>query len=494
MRDVACSADVEPAAPAPRWPSGGSSPCSSPISSGFTARSEEQDPEEVRDLLSRYFESARQVIERYGGTVEKFIGDAVMAAWGTPVAQEDDAERAVRAALDLVAAVTELDGRLQARAGVLTGEAAVTVGAEGQGMVAGDLVNTASRVQAAAEPGSVLVGEATRRTTEAAIAYADAGQHELKGKAEPAQLWHALRVTAGRGGLMRTKGLEPPFVGRSRELRLVKDLFHACTDERQAHLVQVTGIAGIGKSRLGWEFFKYMDGLEKTFFWHRGRCLAYGEGVTYWALAEMVRGRADILEGEDRASALAKLRETVETYVIDPAERTFVEPRLAHLLGLEERTASEKTDLFAGWRMFFERLAEEDPVLMVLEDLQWADPSLLEFIDYLLEWSRAYPIFVMTLARPDDAAVSLAASRRNATSIYLEPLPADAMEQLLTGLVPGLPEQLRGQILARAEGVPLYAVETVRMLLDRGLLVQEGPVYRPPARSRHSRSPRRCTP
>jgi class 3 adenylate cyclase/tetratricopeptide (TPR) repeat protein len=449
---------------------------------GFTSLAETRDSEEVRDLLTRYFDACQKVIGRYGGVVEKFIGDAVMAVWGTPVAKEDDAERAVRAALEIVDAVIQLGvdtgaPELRARAGVLTGEATVNLGATGQGMVAGDLVNTASRVQSAAVPGTVLVGESTKRATEAAIEYRDTGPHSLKGKAEPMRLWQADRVVAGVGGLMKAEGLEPPFVGRDRELKLVKDLFLASADDGKAHLVQVTGIAGIGKSRLSWEFFKYMDGLERTFRWHRGRCLSYGEGVTYWALAEMVRGRAGILEGEERASAMHKLRETVERTVPDATDRSFVEPRLAHLLGLEEHASSDKSDLFAGWRLFFERLAAADPVIMVFEDLQWADPSLLDFIDYLLNWSRAFPIFVMTLARPGDE--SNAGSRRNATSISLEPLTARSMELLLTGLVPGLPAELTAKILERAEGVPLYAVETVRMLLGRELLVQEGSVYRP---------------
>ena len=450
---------------------------------GFTTLSEARDSEEVRDLLSRYFDTCRAVVGRYGGVVEKFIGDAVMAVWGTPVANEDDAERAVRAALELVSAVSDLGGQvgapdLQARAGVLTGEAAVEVGATGQGMVMGDLVNTASRIQSVADPGTVVVGEATRRATEAAVVYDDAGEHALKGKAEPVHLWRALRVSAGRRGLMKSEGLEPPFVGRDRELKTVKDLFHACVDEGKAHLVQVSGIAGIGKSRLGWEVFKYLDGIQQVFLWHRGRCLAYGEGVTYWALAEMVRGRANILEGEDRATAAPKLHEAVERYVEGEEDRRFVEPRLAHLIGIEDRTAPDKADLFAGWRLFFEYLARSNPVVMMFEDLQWADPSLLEFIDYLLEWSRSFPIFVMTLSRPD-AATSLAAARRNATSTYLEPLPAGPMEHLLTGLVPGLPSEVTRKILDRAEGIPLYAVEIVRMLLDRGLLLQDGPVYRP---------------
>src|SRR5512132_4267430 len=235
---------------------------------GFTSASEARDAEDTRELLTRYFDIARTTITRYGGTVEKFIGDAVMAVWGAPTAKEDDAERAVRAALELAATVPALDASLRARAGVLTGEAAVTVGAEGQGMVAGDLVNTASRIQSVAEPGSVLVGDSTKRASEAAIAYQDAGQHELKGKAEPVQLWRAVRVVAGARGALRATGLEGPFVGRDRELRLVKELFHGCDDEKRPQLVLVTGIAGIGKSRLAWEFEKYIDGLVTEAFWH----------------------------------------------------------------------------------------------------------------------------------------------------------------------------------------------------------------------------------
>jgi len=201
---------------------------------GFTAASEGRDAEDTRELLTRYFETCRRLITLYGGTVEKFIGDAVMAVWGTPSANEDDAERAVRAALDLVAAVQELDSTLSARAGVLTGEAAVTIGAEGQGMVAGDLVNTAARIQSAGQPGTVLVGEATRRASEAAIAYEAAGEHELKGKTEPLALHRALRVLAARGGAQKTVGLEPPFEGRDRELRLVKTVFHSSAEEGKA--------------------------------------------------------------------------------------------------------------------------------------------------------------------------------------------------------------------------------------------------------------------
>ena len=451
---------------------------------GFTALSESRDSEEVRDVLSSYFETCRTVIARYGGTVEKFIGDAVMAVWGTPVAHEDDAERAVRAALDLVAAVEALGAeveapRLEARAGVLTGEATVNLAATDEGMVAGDPVNTASRIQSVAEPGSVYVGEATKRSTESAIAYADAGTHELKGKAQPVRLYRTLRVVAGVRGALRSEGLDAPFVGRDRELRLLKNVFHATCDEGKAHLVSLVGIAGIGKSRLSWEFYKYVDGLADSYRWHRGRCLAYGDGVAYWALAEMVRGRADIVEGEDLTSAAAKLRAAVERYVPDPEERGWVEPRLSHLLGLEERPVREKEDLFAGWRLFFERMAEDRPVIMTFEDCQWADASLLEFIDYLLEWSRSHPIFILALARPELLDGRLGwGTRRNTTGMYLEPLSPRAMTALLDGLIPGLPSEVSAALMSRAAGVPLYAVETVRMLLDRGYLVEEGSAYR----------------
>jgi class 3 adenylate cyclase/tetratricopeptide (TPR) repeat protein len=453
---------------------------------GFTTLSEARDAEEVRQILSRYFDTCRRLISLYGGTVEKFIGDAVMAVWGTPTATEDDAERAVRAALDLVAAVSALGDEvgapeLRARAGVLTGEAAVTIGAEGEGMVAGDLVNTASRIQSIAAPGTAYVGDSTRRATEQTVAYEDAGSHELQGKSGLFPLWRALRVVSGARGALKSQGLEAPFVGRDRELRLVKELFHGSADDGTAHLVSITGIAGIGKSRLAWEFYKYFDGLPQTTYWHRGRCLSYGEGVTYWALADMVRMRCRIAEDEQGDSGLEKLRAVLVEHIVDEEERRFVEPRVAHLLGLEDGPRFEREDLFSAWRVFFERLAEVNPVLMVFEDMQWADDSLLDFIDHLLEWSRSFPILICTLARPElhDRRPTWGAGRRNFTSLHLEPLSPSAMEHLLTGLVPGLPEEVQTQILERAEGIPLYAVETVRMMLDRGVLVQDGPVYRP---------------
>jgi class 3 adenylate cyclase/predicted ATPase len=444
---------------------------------GFTALSEHRDPEEVRELLSGYFDRCRTLIERYGGTVEKFIGDAVMAVWGTPVAREDDAERAVRAALALTQSITALGTEvgmpeLRVRAGVLTGNAAVEVGAEGEGMVLGDTVNTASRLQSVAAPGTVLVDDVTRRASEAAIAYEDAGSHAVKGREQEVRAWTALRVVAGAGGARRSAGLEAPFVGRDAELQTMIEVGEASAGDRRAKLVAVVGEAGSGKSRLLWEFFKYLDGIEDERWWHQGRCLSYGEGVAYWALAEMVRARARIQEEEDPSTAREKLRAVVEQFVPDDRERRLVEPRLAHLLRLEERPDADRVDLFSGWRLFFERMAETLPVILAFEDLQWADSGLLDFIDYVLEWSADYPIFVLALGRPE-----LRERRPGWQPLNLEPLEPQSITRMLDALAPDLPGELVAEIGHRAEGIPLYAVETIRMLQDRGVLTQEGSSY-----------------
>ena len=263
---------------------------------GSTSVAEGADMEAVREMLGRYYDLCREVVDRYAGTIEKFIGDAVMAVWGTPQAHEDDPARAVRAALDLVDAArairTPAGESLMLRAGVLTGEAAASPGASGEALVAGDLVNTAARLQSLAEPGSVLVGEATMRATGDAIEYEAAGVHAVKGRAAPVATWLALRPGAGRIAQGHVAGLEAPFVGRDDELRLVKEVFLQTARERRPRLISVTGVAGIGKSRLAWELEKYCEGLVETVYWHEGRSPAYGDGLAFWALGEMVRQRA----------------------------------------------------------------------------------------------------------------------------------------------------------------------------------------------------------
>jgi class 3 adenylate cyclase/tetratricopeptide (TPR) repeat protein len=452
---------------------------------GFTPLAESRDPEHVRELLTQYFDRAQRIIESYGGTVAKFIGDAVMAVWGAPVANEDDAERAVRAALDLVASVTELGNDtglhgLRARGGVVTGEVAITIGKVGEGMVLGDTVNSASRVQSVAEPGTVLVDEATWRAASGAIAFEEVGALELKGKSITINAWKALRVVAQRRGLGRTERLEPPFVGREEEIRLIKDLLHATAREQRARLVSVTGIPGIGKSRLSWEFLKYVDGLADDVYWHQGRSRAYGEGRTFGALGEMVRMRAGILDAEDAGSALEKLRACLNEFIPDAEERQWLEPRLAHLLGLGDTLSSDREELFSAWRKFFERVAAVGLTVLVFEDLQWADAGLIDFVESILEWSKGFPLLIVTLSRPElmERRPSWGAGIRNFSSLHLEPLSEVAMRELLDGFVHGLPRAVSDQVLARADGVPLYAVESIRMLVDRGVLVQSDGGYR----------------
>jgi class 3 adenylate cyclase/tetratricopeptide (TPR) repeat protein len=447
---------------------------------GFTPFAEERDAEDVRDVLSRYFAIATEVIERYGGKVEKFIGDAVMALWGAPVAREDDAERAVRAALELVDAVRTLGPMVQLRAGVLSGEAAVTLGATNQGMVAGDIVNTAARLQSIAPPGRVLVGESTHHAASKAIVFEEAGDQVLKGKASPVPAWLAVRVVAQRGGRGRSDVLEAPFVGRDDELRLLKDLYHAAARERRARLVSVIGPGGIGKSRLAWELEKYIDGIVTKVWWHQGRAPAYGEGISFWALGEMIRGRAGLVETDGEDETRAKIAAMLATHVPVDAERRWIEPAMLTLLGIAG-TEVAADQLFAAWRTFFDRLSETGPVILLFEDLQWADSGLLDFIDHLLEWSRDRPIYVLTLARPEllETRSDWGAGRKNFLSLGLEPLAEAAMRELLAGLVPGLPKVTADAIVTRADGIPLYAVETVRMLLATGQLREEGGAYVP---------------
>ena len=442
---------------------------------GFTTLSEQRDPEDMRALLDSYFETTQTVIGRHGGVVEKFIGDAVMAVWGTPVTHEDDAERAVRAGLELVDAVVDLGdsvgAALRARCGVLTGEAATARAVDHQGMVTGDMVNTAARLQSAADPGCVLVGEATVRAASGAIAFESAGELTLKGKGEPVRAWRALRVVAQRLGVNRM-AVEPPFVGRTEEVRMLKELLHATGREGRARAVSVIGIGGIGKSRLAWELLKYVDGLAETVWWHRGRCPSYGDGVTFWALGEMVRMRAGIAETDPLGLSRAKLAASVAQHVSAEEERRWLEPRLAFLLGMGERPAGGHDELFAAWRTFFERISEAGTVALVFEDLQWADAGLLDFIESLMEWSRSKPILIVTLARPEltDRRPTWGAGTRNFLALHLEPLPDDVMTELVCGMVPDAAAGAVSRIVTRAEGMPLYAVEMIRMLADRGVL------------------------
>jgi class 3 adenylate cyclase/tetratricopeptide (TPR) repeat protein len=451
---------------------------------GFTPLSESMDAEEVRELLSTYFAQCRVVIGRYGGVVEKFIGDAVMAVWGVPVAHEDDAERAVRAGLELVATVAAMGQEVGAqglalRVGVVTGEVAVTVGATAEGMVAGDAVNTAARVQSAAEPGHVWVDETTRGLSSAAISFTDTGEHALKGKAEPMRLYEAGVVVSDLGGGQRVDGLEAPLTGRGSELRMLKELFHATEESSRPRLVVLDGAAGTGKSRMSWEFDKYADGLTASTWWHRGRCLSYGDGIAFWALSEAIRSRFGLVEADAGDIVLERLDLGLLEYVDDPGERDWLRPRLAVLLGEGSGATFDREDMFAAWTGFLEHLgARGGTVVLVIDDAQHADDGLLDFLDHMLATART-AVFVLAVARPELLARRPELGGRRATVVRLEPLDDVAMGDLVDGLVVGLPASTRAALVERAEGIPLFAVETVRALIDRDLVIARGGHYVP---------------
>ena len=448
----------------------------------FTTLSEQRDKEDVRDLLSQYFAQCRRIVQRYGGTIEKFIGDAVMAVWGVPVAHEDDAERAVRSGLELVRAIETLGEELglpalAMRVGIVTGEVAVTLGAQHEGMVAGDAVNTAARVQSVASSGQVWVDETTRLRTSGAITYIEVGSHELKGKAEPVPLWAVRAVVAAVGGAQRADGLEAPLVGRGRELRVIKELFHGVEESSRPALVLVSGDPGLGKSRLAWEFFKYIDGLSRGVSWHSTRCLAYGEGVAFWPIAEAVRGRLGLVESDADADPAAALDVWMASRLRDESEIAWLRARVLALLGRVASGGFDRDDLFAAWQTFFEHAGDGDPVALVIDDAEHADEGTVAFVEHLLANSGS-PLFILLLSRPEllQRWPDLATNRR-ATVLHLAPLDTREMSALLDGLVSGLPEHVQNGLADRAQGVPLYAIETVRSLIDRDLVVPRGGIY-----------------
>lgn len=445
---------------------------------GFTSLSESRDSEDVRDLITEYFDLAKEVVDHFGGTVDKFIGDAVMAWWGAETSNEDDAERAVRSALEIVDRVSVLGEKhgideLAARAGVMTGEASVGPGGNEKGLLLGDMVNATSRLQAIAEPGTVYVGERTATLVRTAIEVSPAGTHAVKGKEEPVTAFRAGRLLAERGGAGKADVLEPPFVARDSELRLLKDSLHATGRERRSRLVSLVGQGGVGKSRLLWELLKYVDGIAEVVYWHQGRSPSYGNGLSLWALGEMIRQRAGVTELDDDETTGARLDEMIDQFISDAEQRAWVRERLATLLGIGDSIGSERTELFAAARALFEAIAERGTSVLVFEDLQWADPGLLEFIEELPDWSQNHPILIITATRPDllDRRPDWGSGRRGFASLYLPPLTDDEMKELVRGAVPGIPDQAVEAITDSAGGVPLFAVETLRMLLADGRLV-----------------------
>jgi len=448
----------------------------------YTTFSEGRDPDEIRDLLTVYFDRARAIIEKFGGFVDKFIGDAVMGVWGAEAAREDDCERAVRAALELVsmvAALGEEQGHegLQLRAGVNSGSTSVGPGGNEKGLVVGDLVNAAARLQSAAQPGTVFVGASTHDVTARSIVYESRGELQVKGKTELVEAWRAVRP-AGRVG-REVSARELPFTGRDREMRLLKDMIEATSAEQRARLVSITGEAGIGKSRLAREFMNHVDGYSETIYWHQGRSPSYGDGLPMWAVGEMVRQRAGIAEDEEPSRARTRLRTALTEFIPDDQDRQWIEGWLAGLLGLAEMPAGGGSELHSAIRTFFQHIAEHGTTVLVFEDLHWADASVVEFISDLVDRSTKSPILVVTLARPEllQRYSGFGSAQRSSMSVSLAPLVEADMMAMLTEHLPGVSDEVIAHIAQRASGFPLYAAEIVRMLLNEGSLVQDGETW-----------------
>ena len=443
---------------------------------GFTASSERVDPEDVRARLRPYHEQVRGVLERHGGTVEKFVGDAVMAVFGAPVAHEDDAERAVRAGLRLLETIGELNVgdpalSLQVRVGVNTGEAVVVLGARpelGEAFVTGDVVNTASRLQGAAPVGAVVVSEQTYRQTERVFDYEPLEPVVVKGKTAPLAIFRPLQARA-RFGTDVTRTHTTPLVGRELEKPLLIGTFERAAQQRSCQLVTVLGEPGVGKSRLCAELFAYVEERPDLVRWRQGRCLPYGEGIAYWALGEIVKAECGILESDSPEQAAAKLARTLPA---DDPDLPWLRARLAPLVGAVAEPAAQE-ESFAAWRRFCESLAADGPAVLVFEDLHWADAALLAFLEHLADWARDVPLLVLCTARPElyEQHANWAAGLRNATMINLQPLSEQETARLIGSLLEQavLPATTQQQLLERAGGNPLYAEEFVRLLTDRGI-------------------------
>src|SRR5262245_2773716 len=440
---------------------------------GFTARAEPLDPEDVEAILRPFYDRLRSELEQRGGTVEKFIGDAVMAVFGAPVAHEDDAERAVRAALAIRDWIRDEEA-LEIRIAVNTGEVLVALdpGSE-RGLVAGDVINTASRLQDAAPVNGILVGETTYNVTSRVIEYHEASPVEAKGKTQPVPVWEVIQARS-RYGADVTYAPQAPLVGREHELGLLVRTLGRAEHERSPQLVTLVGVPGIGKSRLVRELFAEIDQRPELIYWRQGRCLPYGEGVAFWALGEIVKAHAGILDGETDERAAAKLRAVVEEAVPEQADVGWVYRELRPLGGLsdgDEGSADRRAESFAAWRRFFEGLAELDPLVLVVEDLHWADEGLLEFVDHLVDWSSGVPMLVVGTARPELHArrPDWGGGKPNATTISLSPLTEAETATLVHGLLDRavLPASVQAALLERAGGNPLYAEEFARIALER---------------------------
>ena len=448
---------------------------------GFTSRSERLDVEDVDAFLAPYRDDLRRAVESTGGVVSDFAGDGMMAVFGAPVAHEDDAERAVRAAIAIRDSFLEPDspargGDLHVRLGVTSGEVLVTLVGE-QVRATGDVVNTAARLEAAAPADEVLVDEWTYRATSRAIRYEQAEAVKAKGKAEPVAAWVAVDPVSVLPEQQRD---QLPLVGRDAEADALRGALDRSRREPSTQLVSLIGEPGIGKSRLVEELRAYIEPLPDLITWRRGRSLSYGEGVAFWALGEMVKAQAGILESDRAGVAADKLSEAVARVVVEERDRDWVVRHLRPLVGLEAAASSAgeggRVEAFAAWRRFVEALAEKGPTVLVFEDVHWADDGLLDFIDLVADRAGAIPLLIVCTARPEllERRPGWAGGKTNVTTISLTPLSDADTARLVGGLLDQalLPVEVQRALLERAEGNPLYAQEYVRMLQDRELLVR----------------------
>ena len=456
---------------------------------GFTARSERIDVEDVRDVLEPFQRVLRRELERHGGTVEKFIGDAVMAIFGAPVAHEDDAERAVRAGLAIHGAVAQLNEQgsgpeLHVRIAVNTGEVLIAFSANplaGEGMASGDVVNTAARLQAAAPVNGVLVGQTTYRATDRAIRYEATAPVVAKGKSDPVPVW--LAIEARSTVPEQQRGDDVRLVGRNNELSQLLAVLDRSKSEPSTQLVTLVGPPGIGKSRLLRELFSHIEHDPDPVRWRRGRSLPYGEGIVFWAVGEMVKSEAGILESDPADVTAEKLRHSVAAVIEGERDRDWVFRHLHPLVGLDADTAERgQVEGPTAWRHFFEALAEDRTTVAVFEDIHWADDALLDFIDLLTERVGDAPLLIVCTTRPEllERRPTWGGGKGNATTISLTPLSAEATGQFVEELLRDvrLPTVIRQSLSAQADGNPLYAQEYVRMLRDRELLITDGSEWR----------------
>ena len=438
-----------------------------------TALGEALDPESLRLVMTRYFEAMSVVLQRHGGQVEKFIGDAIMAVFGVPTAHEDDARRAVRAAAEMREAIQRLNEefehvwgvRVLTRTGLNTGE--VVTGDPGRGgtFVTGDTVNVAARLEQSADPGEILLSEATYRLIRNLASAEAIGRVAVKGRTGPVGAWRLLEVTEAevpRGIL----GLDSPLVGREGELAEIRTAFRRTFDDRRCEVVTLLGAAGVGKSRLNAEF---LAGLTDAVRVVKGRCLPYGEGITFWPIVGVLRESAGIIETDSPEQADAKFARLLEA----ARDSDLIRQRLTALLGIPD-VASGIQETFWAVRKLFEELASDRPLVVVFDDIHWGEPTFLDLLEYLVDWLQGVPVLLVCLARPElfEIRGEWLAGKANAVLIRLGPLRESDTARLIQNLLEDVPlaKGALASIADVAEGNPLFVEETLRMLIDEGLL------------------------